>query len=693
MNKARVIVRYGISVDNVDLDAARDKGIPVCNIPDYCIDEDPQSIRGLAADIVARRGAQDGRVLSSRPGLGYAGPISSIHETCHAKSSGTPGYHYVIRLPLRLGVMPNINGSCRMRTTHQCQHAVNLFSATIILIGAQMLLPVANVQADDDVSEQPRFIDHSLLVAPEYPCTWPSYPFPRFQISHQRTIGPDSAYNIDALTIDGNTGTQLDVPTHSVARPDLNRPKSGKFGLSFTHTIEPWQFGGEACVVDVRDLLDQGPKGISPLIKRAHVERFEKQHRIVRFGDVVLFRSDYSDKYYRPLPEGNRFIADVLERKATGFPDPDPDCMELLAERGVMTLGIDSPSMGPQPDLAEPTHYAGLKYGMIWTEGAMNLGELPPTGAFYCLLGPKHIDGPYGEGRAFSMVGGDLPARLVDACKNKRAVDLSPILAPNLPVTSPGIGAGQHRQVYLQVNFLFSEYLDLWHHTHMLDAMAGTNLVPPSYALPPEGERPAYAPEVRGWLQRYEREYGPRGTSSMTTEQVPLDWTCGPARVIDVRSLVGSTEQRHWPASPEITPEHIQAAEQEHGELQAGDIVVFYTGHLDQHFRRQPHDSAVWADPLIGKSEGWPAPGPEAIVYLKGKGIRCVATDAPDLGGVDPDRALTTYWALGSRKMVGVEFLHNVGSIPVDKNPYFLFAAIKIRDCHGGPGRAIVLHD
>jgi hypothetical protein len=57
MNKARVIVRYGIGVDNVDLNAARDKGIPVCNIPEYCIDEDPQSIRGLAADIVARRGA------------------------------------------------------------------------------------------------------------------------------------------------------------------------------------------------------------------------------------------------------------------------------------------------------------------------------------------------------------------------------------------------------------------------------------------------------------------------------------------------------------------------------------------------------------------------------------------------------------------------------------------------------------
>jgi kynurenine formamidase len=551
-------------------------------------------------------------------------------------------------------------------------------------------IPCSTAQETSNVA--PRFVDHSLLVAPEYPCTWPSYPFPRFQLTHERVIGPDSVYNIDVLLIDGNTGTQLDVPPHSVARPDLNREKSGPLGLAYTDKIEPWQFGGEACVVDIRDLLDQAPNGVSPLVRREHVARFEHEHRPLRFGDVVLFRSDYSDRYYRPFPEGRRFIADVLDRKAPGYPNPDPDCMEFLATRGVMTLGTDSASMGPLPDLAEPTHYAGLKHGMIWTEGATNLGALPATGAFYCLLGPKHEGGPYGEGRAFSIVGGELPGRLIESCRQKRVIDISPTLSPNHPMTSPGLGTGQHRQAYLKVDFLYSDYLDMWHHAHLMDAMAGTHLVPPSFALPPDDSHLPYAPEVRGWLEQFERQYGPRGTSSMTTEQVPLDWTCGPLRVIDVRSLVGSTAARSWPASPEITAAHIQADEQERGELQAGDIVLFQTDHLDKHFRPQPHDNGVWLDPLQGKSEGWPAPGPDAIIYLKSKGVRCVATDAPDLGGVDPRRAMMTYWVLGSREMVGVEFLHNIGQIPHDQDPYFLFAAVKIRDCHGGPGRAIVLY-
>ena len=39
MKKVRIISRFGIGVDNVDLDAATQRGIVVTKVPDYCIDE------------------------------------------------------------------------------------------------------------------------------------------------------------------------------------------------------------------------------------------------------------------------------------------------------------------------------------------------------------------------------------------------------------------------------------------------------------------------------------------------------------------------------------------------------------------------------------------------------------------------------------------------------------------------------
>src|ERR1700692_3170573 len=39
MDRCRIIVRYGIGVDTIDIPAATERGIMVANVPDYCIDE------------------------------------------------------------------------------------------------------------------------------------------------------------------------------------------------------------------------------------------------------------------------------------------------------------------------------------------------------------------------------------------------------------------------------------------------------------------------------------------------------------------------------------------------------------------------------------------------------------------------------------------------------------------------------
>jgi len=54
MQQCRVIVRYGIGVDNVDLDAATKAGIVVTKVPDYCIDEVSDHAMALLLTIVRK---------------------------------------------------------------------------------------------------------------------------------------------------------------------------------------------------------------------------------------------------------------------------------------------------------------------------------------------------------------------------------------------------------------------------------------------------------------------------------------------------------------------------------------------------------------------------------------------------------------------------------------------------------------
>jgi len=89
MGRARVIVRYGIGVDNVDLEAARARNIPVCNVPDYCVDE--VADHTLAFILAATRQVV-AHTLHLRAGKwGLAAPLASL-RTLRDLTVGVVGF-------------------------------------------------------------------------------------------------------------------------------------------------------------------------------------------------------------------------------------------------------------------------------------------------------------------------------------------------------------------------------------------------------------------------------------------------------------------------------------------------------------------------------------------------------------------------------------------------------------------------
>lgn len=100
MQQARVIVRYGIGVDNVDLEAARARGIPVCNVPDYCIDEVADQTLGFILAATRQVVLNSNRVVGGKWGL--ATPLDQMralrHLTVGVVGFGRIGREVVSRL-------------------------------------------------------------------------------------------------------------------------------------------------------------------------------------------------------------------------------------------------------------------------------------------------------------------------------------------------------------------------------------------------------------------------------------------------------------------------------------------------------------------------------------------------------------------------------------------------------------------
>lgn len=88
-----VVVRYGVGVDNIDLEAAKALGIKVANVPDYGSDDVAEHALALMLAATRRIATRDRDVRAGRWNIGQAEPMPRIT----GKNLGVLGYGRIAR--------------------------------------------------------------------------------------------------------------------------------------------------------------------------------------------------------------------------------------------------------------------------------------------------------------------------------------------------------------------------------------------------------------------------------------------------------------------------------------------------------------------------------------------------------------------------------------------------------------------
>ncbi len=94
MERCQAIIRYGIGVDNIDLQAASARGIMVANVPDYGIDEVSTQTVALLLAVVRRLRLHDREVRQGRWSTGVLQPMYRLR----GRTLGLLGYGRIARM-------------------------------------------------------------------------------------------------------------------------------------------------------------------------------------------------------------------------------------------------------------------------------------------------------------------------------------------------------------------------------------------------------------------------------------------------------------------------------------------------------------------------------------------------------------------------------------------------------------------
>ncbi len=199
-----------------------------------------------------------------------------------------------------------------------------------------------------------------------------------------RLVDYDQGYRLHKFEVGENTGTHLDAPVHFV------KGKHAINEIPLTDLIVP------AAVIDVRGKVAQNH---DYQLSADDVRAWEAQNGNIRRGTLVILNTGWHNRFVDHDRYANMDANGVMH-----FPGYGKDAAELLVERNVVGIGIDTLSLDFGPAKVFETHLAMLGANKYQIENLANLDALPPTGATI-IIGVLNVrDGTQAQARVLALL-------------------------------------------------------------------------------------------------------------------------------------------------------------------------------------------------------------------------------------------------------------------------------------------------
>jgi kynurenine formamidase len=199
---------------------------------------------------------------------------------------------------------------------------------------------------------------------------------------------PLEASVVSHIETDHSYARRIDTPEH--AGTHLDAPSHFAPGGAHVDAIPAERLVVRCAVIDVRAECEADP---SFTVGTEQLAEAESRDGPIEAGSAVLALTGWE----RHLEDSERYVDGP-------FPGFGVGAAELLIERGVVGLGIDTLGIDPGAATDFPVHHLTLPAGLWHLEGLVNLAALPPRGALLVVGALKLVDGSGTPARVFALL-------------------------------------------------------------------------------------------------------------------------------------------------------------------------------------------------------------------------------------------------------------------------------------------------